>query len=137
MFLITISLTCADQKPISDRFTLKQLLLLGVVSSFQPDMCSAKHELNESLNYWICLGLNFSGELYQNIEPCCWKLLDFILYSFYIKKKCFESALTLIGMRKGTFNPLLNFCLNFPNFLEMKIDINRVNLTPCKAHWDL
>ena len=91
--MITINLRCAEQKPISDRFTLKQLLLLGVVSSFQPDMCSAKHELNESLNYWICLGLNFSGELYQNIEPCCWKLLDFIHHSFYKKKKCFESAL--------------------------------------------
>ena len=105
--MITINLRCAEQKPISDRFTLKQLLLLGVVSSLQPDMCSAKHELNESLNYWICLGLNFSGELYQNIEPCCWKLLNFIHHSFYKKKKCFESVLILISMRKGTFIPFI------------------------------
>ena len=56
------------------------------------------------------------------------------------------NALTLIGMRQGTFTPLvilgLDFvswiCIkNFQTFLEVKIDINRVNLTPCQAHWVL
>ena len=51
-------------------------------------------------------------------------------------------GLTLIGMREGTFIPLYfldwilsaEFLLKFPNFLEVKIDINRVNLTPFLAH---
>ena len=31
----------------------------------------------------------------------------------------------------------LKFYKKFPNFLEVKIDVNRVNLTPCWAHWVL
>ena len=31
----------------------------------------------------------------------------------------------------------LIFFPNFPYFLEVKIDINGVDLTPCQAHWDL
>ena len=55
-------------------------------------------------------------------------------------------ALTLIGMRQGTFTPLVIsgwdfvswICIkNFQTFLEVKIDINRVNLTPCQAYWVL
>ena len=50
--------------------------------------------------------------------------------------------LTLIGMRQGTFTSLailgldfVRICIkNFQTFLEVKIDINRVNLTPCQAH---
>ena len=49
-------------------------------------------------------------------------------------------------MRQGTFTYLLVLGLdfiswicikNFQTFLEVKIDINRVNLTPCQAHWVL
>ena len=54
--------------------------------------------------------------------------------------------LTLIGMREGTFYPLVLFGPDFVSWifiknsrkiLEVKIDINRVNLTPCQAHWVL
>ena len=31
----------------------------------------------------------------------------------------------------------LIFIKNFPNILEVKIEINRDNLTPCQAHWVL
>ena len=52
--------------------------------------------------------------------------------------------LTLNGIREGTFNPLVLFesyfvcwvlIKNFQTFLEVKIDINWFNLTPCQAHW--
>ena len=55
-------------------------------------------------------------------------------------------GLTLIGMRQGTFTPLVILGLdfvswiyikNFQTFLEVKIDINWVNLTPCQAPWVL
>ena len=55
-----------------------------------------------------------------------------------------EKSLILIGMRQGTFTPLviLRFdfvswiCIkNYQTFLGVKIDINRVNLTPCQAQW--
>ena len=58
--------------------------------------------------------------------------------------KCGE--LTLIGMRQGTFHPFSFldhifsadfFIKNFQTFLEVKIDTNRVNLTPCQADWVL
>ena len=51
-------------------------------------------------------------------------------------------GLTLIGMREGTFHPLSFldqifviwfFIKTFQTFLEVKIDINRVNLIPCQA----
>ena len=51
--------------------------------------------------------------------------------------------LALIGMRGDFFHPLVLFgtdfvCLifikNFQTFLEVKIDINWINLTPCQAH---
>ena len=51
--------------------------------------------------------------------------------------------LTLIGMREGTFHSPVFFgsdfvswvfIKNFKTFLEVKIDIDRVNLTPCQAH---
>ena len=54
--------------------------------------------------------------------------------------------LTQIGMRQGGFTPLIIFGLdfvswifikNFQTFLEVKIEINRDNLTPCQAHWVL
>ena len=54
--------------------------------------------------------------------------------------------LTLIGMRQGGFTPLIIFGLvfyswifikNFQTFLEVKIEINWDNLTPCQAHWVL
>ena len=47
--------------------------------------------------------------------------------------------LTLIGMREGTFHPLVLFELDFVSWiiLEVKIDINRINLTPFHAHWVL
>jgi len=47
---------------------------------------------------------------------------------------------------QGTFTPLVILGLdlvcwisikNFQSFLEVKIDINWVNLTPCQAHWVL
>ena len=53
---------------------------------------------------------------------------------------------TLIGMRQGGFTPLMIFGLdfvswifdkNFQTFLELKIEINRDNLTPCQAQWVL
>ena len=57
--------------------------------------------------------------------------------------------LTLIGMicmKQGTSPPPLSFLdrilsaeflsKNFQTFLEVKIDINRVNLTPCQAMLD-
>ena len=59
---------------------------------------------------------------------------------------CCCIILTLIGMRQGTLNPHvilgLDFvswiCIkNFQIFLEVKIEINQVNLTPCQAHWVL
>ena len=47
-------------------------------------------------------------------------------------------------MREGTFHPLFGsdfvswiFVKNFQTLLEVKIDINRVNLTPCQAHCGL
>ena len=55
-------------------------------------------------------------------------------------------SLTLIGMIQGTFTSLIILGLDFVSlicikkfqtFLEVKIDINRVNLTPCQAHWVL
>ena len=56
----------------------------------------------------------------------------------------FSSFLTLIGMREYTFHPLSFFgsdfdcwVKNFQPFLEVKIDINGVNLAPCLAHWVL
>ena len=48
--------------------------------------------------------------------------------------------------QRGHFSPLVLlgsdfvrwiFIKNIHTFLEVKIDINRVNLTPCKAHWVL
>ena len=51
--------------------------------------------------------------------------------------------LTLIGKREGGFTSLMIFGLdfvswifikNFQTFLEVKIDINWDNLTPCQAH---
>ena len=53
------------------------------------------------------------------------------------------SLLTLIGMRGDTFISLsfwIRFCQlilhqNIPNVLKVKIDINRVILTPCPAYW--
>ena len=56
----------------------------------------------------------------------------------------FAAKLTLIVMRKGNFHPLVLFgadfvswffIANFQTFLDVKIDINRVNLTPCQAQW--
>ena len=54
-------------------------------------------------------------------------------------------TLALIGMRQGGFTPLINFGLDFVSWilskisqhLEVKIEINRYNLTPCQAHWAL
>ena len=56
-----------------------------------------------------------------------------------------NSSLTLIGMKGNTFISLsvldqilfAVFYENFPTFFEVKININRVNLTPCHAHWVL
>ena len=54
-----------------------------------------------------------------------------------------QSSLTLIGMRQGGFTPLIIFRLdfvsliffkNFQTFLEVKIGVNRDNLTPCQAY---
>ena len=54
--------------------------------------------------------------------------------------------LTLIGMRQGPFTPLIIFGLDFVSwifikdfqtFLEVKIEINWDNLTPCQNHWVL
>ena len=58
--------------------------------------------------------------------------------NFFLWKKVCEkvwtttNSLTLISMRQGTFHPLsfLDQILNFQTVLEVKIDINRVNLTP-------
>ena len=53
----------------------------------------------------------------------------------------FVDNLTLIGMTLALPCPfwirfcLLNFYPKFPNFLEVKININQVNMTPCQAHW--
>ena len=52
--------------------------------------------------------------------------------------------LTLIDTREDTFHPPYFFWADFVSwffienyqaFLELKIDINQVNLTPCQAHW--
>ena len=65
------------------------------------------------------------------------------LFCIQIEPDKFYKTLTLIGMRQGTFNPRvivgLDFvswiCIkNFQTFLEVKIDINQVNLPPCQAH---
>ena len=62
---------------------------------------------------------------------------------FKDKSFVFLFILTLIGMRQGEFTPLIIFGLdfvslifikNFQTFLEVKIEINRDNLTPCQAH---
>ena len=49
-----------------------------------------------------------------------------------------KDILTLIGMREGTFNPLSfldqKLSAEFLSFLEVKIDINQVILTPCPAY---
>ena len=54
--------------------------------------------------------------------------------------------LTLIGKRQGGFTNLMIFELDFVSWsfikkfqtlLEVKIEINRDNLTPCQAHWVL
>jgi hypothetical protein len=54
--------------------------------------------------------------------------------------------LNLIGMRQGGFTSIIIlgldfvswlFIKNFETFLEVKIEINRDNLTPCQAHWVL
>ena len=54
-----------------------------------------------------------------------------------------QYILTLIGMREGTIHPLVFFgsdfssrifITDFQTFLEVKIDINRVNLTPFSAY---
>ena len=58
----------------------------------------------------------------------------------------YKAYLTLIGMRQGGYTPLIVFGLdfvswifikNFQTFLEVKIEINQDNLTPCQAHWVL
>ena len=51
-----------------------------------------------------------------------------------------RTSLTLIGMREGSWPFWIRFfswifIKNFQTFLEVKIGINRVNLTPCQAHF--
>ena len=57
-----------------------------------------------------------------------------------------HKSLTLIGMRQGGFTSLVIlgldfvswiFIKNFQTFLEVKIQINQDNLTPCQAYWVL
>ena len=58
-----------------------------------------------------------------------------------------RASLTLIGMRGDTFISLSSLSVSdfvtwifikiFQTFLEVKIEINRVNLTPFWAHWVL
>ena len=81
-----------------------------------------------------------------------WNLLWVFFIHFYcycmnasiVFLLCFP--LTLIGMRQGGFTSLIIlgldfvswiFIKNFQTFLEVKIEINWDNLTPCQAHWVL
>ena len=65
----------------------------------------------------------------------------FITQHFKTSKNI-KTMLSLIGMRQGTFHPLVLFgsgfvswiiIKSFQTFLEVKIDINWINLTPCQA----
>jgi hypothetical protein len=76
-----------------------------------------------------------------------WSKNYFIANSFwkFYEVESKEENLILIGMRQGAFTPCnfgigfcqLNVFQNFQTFLEVKIDINQVNLTPYQAHWVL
>ena len=71
-------------------------------------------------------------------------ILSFNYSNTYCTCTIITRGLTLISMRQGTFHPLSSldqilpaefFIKDFQTFLELRIDINRVNLTPCQAHW--
>ena len=69
------------------------------------------------------------------------KLIAYCMQSYFV-----HIYLTLIGMRQGGFTSLIIlgldfvswiFIKNFQNNSEVKIEINRDNLTPCRADWVL
>ena len=76
----------------------------------------------------------------------CAQLYFFLRYSSCLELQVDYLLLTLIGMRQGGFTPLIIlglifgswiFIKNYQTFLEVKIEINWDNLTPCQAHWVL
>ena len=82
--------------------------------------------------------------LWLNWRLLCHQILLWNLEILWQSK--YFCSLTLIGMRQSGFTPLIIFGLdfvswifikNFQTFLEVKIEINQDNLTPCQAHWVL
>ena len=85
----------------------------------------------------VCLKFGFYLSNGQNFE-----FVFDVVNDFIGKKRANNTKSTLIGMRQSIFTPLVILGLdfvswiwikNFQTFLEVKIDINRVNLTPCQA----
>ena len=91
-------------------------------------------------SFWSCISNSYDITYFEVCKS--WNGLDpFILVLAWIL-----CCLTLIGMRQGGFTSLIIlgldfvswiFIKNFQTFLEVKIEINWDNLTPCQAHWVL
>ena len=82
-----------------------------------------------------CIHLHFMIIFFIAAMRKCWfKSVKLIL-------KLFGLSLTLSYTAMGLFICKyfleLDFYQKFPTFFEVKIYINRVNLTPCQAHWVL
>ena len=111
-----------------------------------------KDKTQNYLNIHLSAGFYASGlESLACFERCwaevCWSVWLFAVSRPEIsgKIKCkYLVLINLIGMRKGTFTTLVILGLDFVSwisikkfqtFLEVKIVINLINLTPCHAHW--
>lgn len=112
--------------------------------------CGRKNMLRTYLKIWeweLIFGRAVKAISSPGVRSLCnqwWMRYSPLLYSE--ERNLSHSALTLIGMRKGTFHPLSfldqNLSAEFLSknsklFLDMKIYINRVILTLCQAHWVL
>ena len=129
--LTAYSKATAGLKP---HFTSKPKNLWGHISQRlkHKKLC---HDCNQRHNYKKSAVICVKGILDFFSLMCCTE--EVVLATKYINPNWHE---------QGTFTPLVILGLylvcwisikNFQSFLEVKIDINWVNLTPCQAHWVL